>query len=103
MNELIITILLLVPAVNSDKVTGWNVGAVHNQVQVSFEHGLEASYSATMVPCHTRPTKEGFIVYHTESMGQEVCYLTDISRPVLVRYTVDHWFPATYKTYKGRQ
>ena len=100
MKELMITIILLIPAANSDQAVGWDVGTVHNQVQITFKSGLQASYSSTIVPCHTRPLKDGFIVYHTESLGQEVCYLTDVSYPVFVRHT-DRWLPATYKTYRG--
>ena len=99
MNELMITILLLIPPAH--KAVEWDVGAIHNQVQVKHKYGLEVSYTAIMVPCHTKAIKgTGRVVYHTESMEQEVCYLVDTNTPVMVRHK-DHWYPATYKTHSG--
>ena len=99
MNDLLlIAILITVPPAH--KGVAWDYGLVHNQVQVMHKYGLQVSYSAIMVPCHTRPIKPGWVVYHTSSMGQEVCYLTDVNIPVMVRHK-NHWYPATFKTSKG--
>ena len=70
---------------------------VPNQLVVTYKSGVKASYSSIQVPCHTKPTKEGWAVYHDMSMGQEVCYLTDTNYPVMVR---GPWRATTKKTYR---
>jgi len=100
MNELIIAILLTIPT--ADKAISWDTGVIHNQVQVQHKYGLEVSYTAIMVPCHTEALPNtGRVVYHTESLGQLVCYLVDTNTPIMVRHK-DHWYPVIKKTYKGK-
>lgn len=97
MKELILAILLTVPPAH--KAVSWDVGQIHNQVQVKHKYGLEVSYTAIRVPCHTKAIKDtGRVVYHAQSMGQEVCYLVDTNTPIMVRHK-NHWYPAISKTY----
>lgn len=97
MNELIITLLLTVPP--AYKAISWDIGEIHNQVQVLHKYGLEVSYTAIRVPCNTVATQNtGRVVYHTKSKDQPVCYLVDTNTPIMVRHK-DHWYPATSKTY----
>ena len=81
MNEILITLTLLIPP--ASKGVHWGMNEVPNQ----------------QVPCHTKPTKEGWAVYHTKSMGQEVCYLTDTNYPMMVR---GPWKTTTKKTYNPK-
>ncbi len=83
MNELIITIMLVIPPASQG--VHWDVGEIHNQIQVTFKSGVQASYSAVRVPCHTSPEKPGWAVYHNNVQGQETCYLANIDMPLMVR------------------
>jgi hypothetical protein len=94
MNELFITLMLFIPTADQGKI--WSMGEVQNQIQVTFESGVMASYSAAQVPCHTVRLKDGFTLYKTKSMGQEVCYLADTRQPDFVR---SPWTPAITKTF----
>ena len=94
MNEILITLTLLIPPASEG--IHWAINEVPNQLVVTYKSGVKASYSSIQVSCHTRPTKEGWAVYHTKSMGQEVCYLTDTNYPMMVR---GPWKTTTKKTY----
>tara|TARA_R100000808_G_scaffold1812_1_gene7727 strand:- start:9877 stop:10182 length:306 start_codon:yes stop_codon:yes gene_type:complete len=98
MNELLITIMLVIPP--ASKGIHWTTNKIPNQLQVTFKSGVEASYLAIQVPCHTKPTKPGWVVYHGKSMGQEVCYLADTNYPVMVR---GPWETTITKTYKHKE
>ena len=98
MNEIIITIMLIIPPVS--KGIHWEVGVVPNQLQITFESGVMASYSTIQVPCHTKAKKPGWQVYYNDLMGQETCYLTDVSAPVMVR---GPWRTTITKTYKHKE
>ena len=97
MNEIIITIMLIIPPASQG--IHWDIGEVHNQLQVTFESGVKASYSAIQVPCHTKPVKVGWAVYHSKVLGQETCYLTDTNYPVMVR---GPWRTTIIKTFKHK-
>ena len=97
MNELIITIMLVIPPATQG--VHWGTGEVHNQLQVTFKSGVQASYSAIQVPCHTSPEKPGWAIYHSKSMGQEACYLADTNYPVMVR---GPWRTTITKTFKPK-
>ena len=98
MKEIIITMMLVIPPVSQG--VHWEVGVVPNQLQITFKSGVMASYSTIQVPCHTKPSKPGWQVYYNESMGQETCYLTDISAPVMVR---GPWETTITKTHKHKE
>ena len=98
MNEIIITIMLIIPPVS--KGVHWEVGVVPNQLQITFESGVMASYSTIQVPCHTKAKKPGWQVYYNDLMGQETCYLTDVSAPVMVR---GPWETTITKTHKHKE
>lgn len=93
-----ITLMLVIPPV--DQAVDWDYGEVQNQIILTFESGVKASYSTLEVPCHTKAIKHGWTMYKTKSMGQEVCYLADTNFPVFVR---SPWMPALNKTYHGSQ
>ena len=95
MNEILITLTLLIPP--ASKGIHWGINEVPKQLVVTYKSGVKASYSSIQVPCHTKPTKEGWAVYHDMSIGQEVCYLTDTNYPVMVR---GPWKTTTKKTYQ---
>ena len=93
---LVLTIQLLVPP--ASKGIHWDVNEVHNQVQITFRSGVQASYQSTQVPCNTEALKDGFTLYHTKGTGRRSCYLVDTSRPVMVR---SPWLPTSIKTYNN--
>jgi len=97
MNEILITLTLLIPPATQG--VHWDMGEIHNQIQVTFPSGVQASYSAVRVPCHTSPEKPGWAIYHSKSVGQELCYLTDTNYPVMVR---GPWITAIIKTFKTK-
>ena len=98
MNEIIITIMLMIPP--ASKGIHWTTNEIPNQLQVTFKSGVQASYSAIQVPCHTKPIKPGWAVYHNKLMGQETCYLADTNYPVMVR---GPWRTTITKTYKHKE
>ena len=82
MNELIITIMLVIPAPN--KMVDWTLNEVPTQIQVEHESGLEVSYSATKIPCHIRPKNPKEMVFRTADTD---CYLVfDTGSPRFVRH-----------------
>jgi len=82
MNELLITIMLVIPAPH--KMVDWTLNEVPTQIQVVHESGLEVSYSASKVPCHVRPKSPKEMVFRTNATH---CYLVfDINTPRFVRH-----------------
>ena len=82
MNELLVTIMLIIPAPN--KMVDWTLNEVPTQIQVVHESGLEVSYSASKVPCHVRPKSPKEMVFRTSDIH---CYLVfDINTPRFVRH-----------------
>ena len=61
MNELLITIMLVVPAPN--KMVDWNINEVPTQIQLVHEDGTEVSYNATAVPCKYKPRSINEMVF----------------------------------------
>lgn len=90
---LVITMSLLVPP--ASKGVHWDVGEVHNQLQVTFESGVQASYRATRAPCNAVALDSTRMIFRTK----KTCYLADVSRPLMVR---SPWTPIERKTYKRR-
>ena len=82
MNELLVTIMLVVPA--PSKMINFTINLVPTQIQVEHESGLEVSYSATRVPCNVRPENPKEMVFRTSDIH---CYLVfDINTPRFVRH-----------------
>jgi hypothetical protein len=90
---LIIAISLIVPP--ASKGTIWTMGEIHNQIQVTFENGVQASYLAVRVPCTATVIQATHKIYKT----QQVCYSADIRTPVFVR---SPWIPTIQRTYKPK-
>ena len=86
MNELIITIMLAFPA--PDKMVNFTINEVPTQVQLVHETGLQVSYNAVNVPCHTQPKADTQMLI---SSGKDNCYLIlDLQSPVFIRHP-DYW------------
>ena len=49
MNEILITIMLVIPA--PDKHVDWTINKIPTQIQLIHEDGTEVSYNAMPVPC----------------------------------------------------
>ena len=87
MNELLISMLLLLPP--PAKAIGWDVNQVPTQLQVIHKDGLQVSYQAMKIPCSVveAPNQKVF------SSGPGDCYLIlDITEPMYVRHP-HRWFP----------
>ena len=88
MNELLITILLVIPT--PDKLVSWTINEVPTQVQLVHETGLQVSYNAVNVPCHTQPEVDTQMLFST---GKDKCYLIlDLQLPIFIRHP-DYWHP----------
>ena len=95
MNTLLLTITLIIPQPPSG--VDWNIHEVPNQMTITYMSGVKASYSTMRVSCDTVASKPGLMLYRTTDVEQQTCYLTDISRPLMVR---GPWVSVTTKTYK---
>jgi hypothetical protein len=86
MNELIITIILMIPSPN--KLVNWSVNAIPTQIQLIHESGLEVSYGASPVSCKVRPNNSKEMVFRSPD---NYCYfVSDLSSPIFVRHP-NHW------------
>ena len=82
MNELIITIMLVIPAPH--KMVNWSVNEVPTQIQLVHESGLEVSYTANPVSCRFRPRHIKEMVFRSPNNR---CYsVHDLSSPRFVRH-----------------
>ena len=87
MNELIITIMLVIPS--PSKIVNWSVNKVPTQIQIIHESGLEVSYNAVPVACSFRPRHAKEMVFRSPNNS---CYsVYDLSSPRFVRHP-DHWY-----------
>jgi|TARA_B110001454_G_scaffold4112_1_gene3789 hypothetical protein len=87
MNELIITIMLVIPSPH--KLVNWSVNQIPTQIQITYETGLEVSYSATPVSCSFRPRHAKEMVFRSPNNR---CYsVYDLSSPRFVRHP-DYWY-----------
>jgi hypothetical protein len=75
MNELIITIMLVIPAPH--KMVDWTLNEVPTQIQLIHENGIEVSYNAASVPCKYRPRSTNemvFVSHQAYEDNQHDCY-----------------------------
>ena len=86
MNELIITIMLVIPAPH--KMVDWTLNEVPTQIQLIHENGIEVSYNATSVPCKYRPRSTNEMVFVSpQAYEDNRCYsIFDLSRPLFIRH-----------------
>ncbi len=86
MNELIITIMLVIPAPH--KMVDWSLNEVPTQIQLVHESGLEVSYTANPVNCRHRPRNRYEMVFVSKQSGEDNrCYsVHDLSSPRFVRH-----------------
>ena len=86
MNELLITIMLVVPAPN--KMVDWTINEVPTQIQLIRENGIEVSYNATSVPCKYRPRSTNEMVFVSpQAYEDNRCYsIFDLSSPRFIRH-----------------
>lgn len=86
MNELIITIILMIPS--PSKLVNWSVNEIPTQIQIVHKSGLEVSYNANTVPCKYRPRNANEMVFKSSS---DHCYaIYDLSSPTFIRHP-NHW------------
>ena len=99
MNEILITILLLIPP--PDKNISWKVEGIPNQLQVLHkQHNLEVSYPYKVNDCRTvHPLKHEFVF---EFLGENVCYLIDTRSPSFIR-THGKWLATSGKTFNPKE
>ena len=89
MNELLVTLMLVIPA--PDKMVDWTVNEVPTQVQIIYKYGLAASYSSKPVPCNTKLENKNQILFKVKSDFMKECYLVlNHRKPIFVRWT-DQW------------
>ena len=89
MNELLLTLMLVIPA--PDKMVDWTVNEVPTQVQIIYKYGLAASYSSKPVPCNTKLENKNQILFKVKSDFMKECYLVlNHRKPIFVRWT-DQW------------
>jgi hypothetical protein len=82
MNELIITIMLVIPS--PSKIVNWSVNKVPTQIQIIHESGLEVSYNAAPVSCKFRPRNSNEMMFRS---SREHCYAVyDLDKPRFVRH-----------------
>ncbi len=82
MNEIIVTIMLLIPSPH--KLVDWSVNKVPTQIQLTYESGLEVSYAAVPVSCKSRPKHKHEMIFRST---QEHCYLVyDLNDPQFIRH-----------------
>ena len=81
MNELIITIMLVIPAPN--KMVDWTLNEVPTQIQLIHENGIEVRYNATAVPCKYRPRSTNEMVFVSpQAYEDNRCYsIFDLTSP----------------------
>lgn len=82
MNEIIITIMLVVPS--PDKMVDWSVNEVPTQIQIKHESGLEVSYHSNPVPCSFKTRSSSEMVFKSDDNH---CYsIYDIHSPQFIRH-----------------
>jgi hypothetical protein len=87
MNELIITIMLVIPSPH--KWVNWSVNQIPTQIQIIHETGLEVSYNAIPVSCSFKPRHAKEMVFRSPNNR---CYsVYDLSSPRFVRHP-DYWY-----------
>ena len=88
MNELLISVLLLLPP--PAKAIGWEINKVPTQLQVIHKDGLQVSYQSMKIPCSVVEEAPNQKIF---SSGPGDCYLIlDITEPMYVRHP-HRWFP----------
>jgi len=87
--ELLITIMLLIPAPH--KGVNWTINEVPTQIQIIHKSGLEVSYNAIPVPCTSKPRHKKEMIFHSP---MDRCYsVFDLSSPRFVRHP-NYWYKA---------
>ena len=87
MEELLITIMLLIPAPH--KGINWTINEVPTQIQIIHKSGLEVSYNATPVPCTSKPRHKKEMIFQAP---MDRCYsVFDLSSPSFVRHP-SYWY-----------
>ena len=86
MNELLITIMLVVPAPHT--MVDWTINEVPTQIQLIHENGVEVSYNATAVPCKYKPRSINEMVFISpQAYEDNRCYsIFDLSSPRFIRH-----------------
>ena len=91
MNEILITIMLVIPA--PDKFIAWTINEVPTQIQLIHEDGTEVSYHAMPVPCGHKPRSDKELIFMSPQTSTEdnYCYaIFDTGKPTFVRHK-NYW------------
>ena len=92
LNEILITIMLLIPAPH--KGIDWTINEVPTQIQIIHKSGLEVSYSATPVSCNFIPRPKREILFRS---SRNHCYVvSDLNSPRFVRHP-SYWYSVKSK------
>jgi hypothetical protein len=92
MNELLVSIMLIIPT--TDKMVDWTMNEVPTEIQVLYESGVQVSYPSTSVPCTFKPRSSKELVFMSpqSSLEDNYCYaIFDISRPNFIRHP-NFWY-----------
>ena len=86
LNELIITIMLVIPAPH--KMVDWTLNEVPTQIQIVHKDGTQVSYNANPVSCRHKPRSKYEMVFVSKQSGEDNrCYsVYDLSSPRFVRH-----------------
>ena len=86
MNELLVTIMLVIPAPH--KMVDWTLNEVPTHIQLIHEDGTEVSYNATAIPCKYRPRSPNEMVFVSpQAYEDNRCYsIFDLSNPIFIRH-----------------
>ena len=91
-NQLIITIMLVVPA--PVHFIDWTINEVPTQIQLIHEDGTEVSYQADSVPCAYKPRSPKEMTFSSvqASEGDNRCYaILELDKPRFLRHP-DFWY-----------
>jgi hypothetical protein len=90
MEELLITIMLVIPA--PDKHIDWSINEIPTQIQLIHEGGTEVSYHAMPIPCgYKARTKMEMVFTSSQAHEQDRCYsVFDLTSPTFIRHP-NYW------------
>ncbi len=86
MGELLITIMMVIPA--PQKMVDWTLNEVPTQIQLIHENGTEVSYNASPVNCRYKPRSSNEMIFVSKQAGEDNrCYsVYDLSSPRFIRH-----------------
>ena len=92
MNELLITIMLVIPA--PAQFIDWTINEVPTQIQLIHEDGTEVSYHASQVACDYKPKSIKEMTFSSVQASEDDfrCYaILELDKPRFLRHP-DFWY-----------